>query len=113
MNEIVTIIISKASDLLGIVGILCLFGGTAALSAGWFSNFIAKEYIYNQNPKRFYKLLGHLFNIKNKYEANRQFMGGSWEEIKKNHDTNAPIRGIVWYVVGTLLVIFSILIKYL
>ncbi|OGK09274.1 hypothetical protein A2767_03360 [Candidatus Roizmanbacteria bacterium RIFCSPHIGHO2_01_FULL_35_10] len=96
--------------MLTIISALCFLAGTTALSAGLFSLLVAKEYYYNKKPKFIYRFFGFLFGITNKFEAIRQFEGGSWEEIKRNFDATAPMRGFIWYLMGTIFVILSALL---
>ncbi len=92
-----------------IIGLLYIFGGTAALASGLISRRIAREYLYG-NPGYLSKIFGYLFDIKNKTDAIKRSTGGTEEEIKKNIDAEAPFRGIVWSFIGTIILIVILFI---
>ena len=102
--------IGLTSVVLNIVGALCLFAAAMAFAVGAVTSAVALDWYPEQKPSRLNRIVGYLFGIRNYQDVLKIYMGGTYNEIRKRSDVNAPARGVVWTLLGTVVVIFAQLV---
>jgi hypothetical protein len=92
----------------GILGTLCALGATTAFAANTVSLMVAKQWHYKSGVSILNRGIGFIFNIWNKQRAVQIFEGGTYEEIERRTDTQAPARGVIWAIFATIFLVLSI-----
>ena len=95
---------------LNILGALCLFGAAMAFAAGPVTSAVALDWHPEGNPSLLNRIVGYFFGIRNYMDVLATYMGGSYEEIRKRSDVQAPARGVVWTLLGTTCVIIAVIL---
>jgi hypothetical protein len=94
------------------IGLMCIFAGTAALSSAIFKKIILSHYFKahwdDKYPPLKYRIIGYLFNIKRGNWLNMLRVDLTEKEEKELKDPYAPLRGIVWIAIGTILEIMGL-----
>jgi len=94
-----------------ILGALCLFGGAMAFAVGPLVTAIALDWYPKRKASFLNRIVGFFFGVRSYNDVMKIFSGGTHDEIRKRHDFNAPARGIIWTIIGTSLIITSLLIS--
>jgi hypothetical protein len=95
---------------LNIVGALCLFAAAMAFAVGAVTSAVALDWYPDRKPSALNRCMGYLFGIRNYTDVLKVYTGGTYDEIRKRSDVNAPARGVVWTFLGTVVVIIAQLI---
>lgn len=95
---------------LNVAGALSLFGAAMAFAGNAVSNMVVFDWYTSENhtPTKLNRFMGYFFGIKSYGDVLRFYTGGTYEEMKRHLDVNAPTRGVVWTLVGTAFVITAL-----
>ena len=92
----------------GVISGALFLAGTFELSKPSLNELVAREFYFNKNPSFYYRALGYLCGIRNQSDSYKEFIGGSWDEIKKNTHAASLVCGLILSVFGFVTLLTSI-----